>query len=336
MAAKQRFAWLISPKSFIQLIGAEYDLLRKSGSGALVKFYSAAVCILFILLISACSIFYAMELLFHMPHVEFVLALFVSILFVFIYVFLLNTFSKNIFKEEETKVSKEWYRRVNLSDIIRTGFVVFMAFLISKPIEVFIFKNELQTKVEEHRRTVYNDYSQKLVKLNGKEVRQLEAALLFYQQQFANHNSTLIQAEIDKLSARITTINSKEAAVLKNASLRIERSDFLLFRIREVSKKIAGWAICFGLVLLFLLPGYLIYSISATDAYYKLKKDYEVSMVLEEHKVFERLYSTIFLRMYHLDLVYYSTFLDPPFNNKPKPGPPFQTESDFFKKYSGD
>ncbi len=31
--AKERFTWLIKPKSFVQLIGAEYHLLKKSGSG---------------------------------------------------------------------------------------------------------------------------------------------------------------------------------------------------------------------------------------------------------------------------------------------------------------
>jgi len=336
MAARMRFTWLISPKSFIQLIGAEYDILKKSGSVSLLKFYIAAVAILVILLISACSILYAMELLFHMLHVELVLAIFVSLLFVFIYIFLLNTFSKNIFKPDEGKDEKTWYRKIKLSDIIRTGFVVFMAFLISKPVEVFIFQNKLTDKVKTHRVEILSEYNHQLEKLNNKDIRQLQTSIVFYKKQAINYPSPMLLQQIAKLSGKISDIKNKQAVEMQHASIRVEKSDFLLFRIKEVGKDPISWAICAGMIGLFLLPGFLIYSISATDAYYKLKREYEVSMVLEEHRAFEDLYTDIFKQTYQLDRIYYTKFLDPPFNNVPKPKPTFQSQNDFFKKYSSD
>lgn len=335
MPARKRFTWLISPKNFIQVIGAEYDILRKSGSASLLKFYIAAVVIFAILLISACSILYAMELLFHILHVELVLAIFVSLLFVFIYVFLLNTFSKNIFKQKEDKGAKTWYQKFKLSDIIRTGFVVFMAFLISKPIEAFIFRTELTEKVKAHRVEILGEYNQKLERLNGKDIRQLENSIALYEEQVSYPSPMLLQ-EIAKLSTRISAIKNKQKAEMQQAGIRVDRSDFLLFRINEVSKNGIAWVICAGMIGLFLLPGFLIYSISATDAYYKLKREYEISIVLEEYQAFEDLYTDIFKQSYQLDRIYYTKFLDPPFNSKPKSNPTFQTQSDFFKKYSCD
>ena len=179
MNTRKSFTWLISPKSFIQLIGAEYDILKKSGSASLSKFYIAAITIIVILLISICSILYAMELLFHMIHVELILSIFVSLLFVFIYVFLLNTFSKNIFKPNHDKKQNVWLRRIKLSDMIRTGFVVFIAFLISKPVEVFIFQNELMEKVKVHRLDIVSKYNEKLSKLNGHDILKIESSITY-------------------------------------------------------------------------------------------------------------------------------------------------------------
>lgn len=335
MAVRKRFSWLVSPKSFIQLIGAEYDLLKKSGSVSLLKFYIAAISILAILLISTCSIFYAMELLFHILHIEIVLSIFVSLLFVFIYVFLLNTFSKNIFREE-TQKEKKWYHRIRLADVIRTGFVVFMAFLISKPIETFIFQGELTNTVNDHRQELLEGYKQKIEEINARDIHHLNNAISFYQQQLIHYPSPALQQEITKLKSKISAINNNSSNDVRRAQFKLGKSDFLLFRIREVNKKPFAWLICTGIIILFLLPGFLIYSISATDSYYKLKKEYEMSFVLEEYKVFERLYSSIFMENYGLDRVYYTKFADPPFNNSPKPNPTFQSQKNFLEQYSCD
>ncbi len=211
-----------------------------------------------------------------------------------------------------------------------------MAFLISKPIEVFVFNPELNAKVKEHRATIFREYSQKLGSLSKKDVQQIENSIAFYQAQLATHYSIILDKQIGNLNAKISSVKAKQAANLVIANQRIEKSDFLLFRIKQVSKKPIGWLICVLMVFLFLLPGYLIYSISATDVYYKLKKDYERSMVLEEHKAFESLYTEIFKRNFQLDIVYYSKYLDPPFNNRPNPSPKYQSQKDFFKKFSSD
>jgi hypothetical protein len=334
MAGEEKFTWLISSKSFIQLIGAEYDILKKSGSTSVLKFYIAALSIMIILLLSMCSILYAMDLLFHMLHVELLLAIVISILFIFIYIFLLNTFSKHLLNSDGGNKTIPWYQRIKFSDVIRTGFVVFMGFLISKPIEVFFFREKLEKDVRLYKENIMNKYEKKLNELSSKDIQKLQTSISFYQTQLSKHPSNVLMNEVNKLTSQINDINNKQAADLNQADIRIEKSDFLLFRIKKVSKNISAWVICAGMIFLFLLPGFLIYSISSDDDYYRIKKESEEKMIFEEYHSFEIWYSNIFKDLYQLDRGYYTAFEDPPLNTKPKARPSFQSQTDFLNKYS--
>lgn len=336
MAKPNKFNWLISPKSFIQLIGAEYEILKRSGSVSLTKFYVSAVIILVILLISACAIFYAMELLFHLFIVELIFALFLSLLFVFIYIFLLNTFSKNIFSQKSSNDTKTWLLRIKASDLIRTGFVVFMAFLISKPIEVFFLRNMLESKVKNYRKTLLNDYNQKLVLLYDKDIMQLEGLIRFYDIQIGKFPSAALMAQKKSIQQQIDQTRKKQVKEMAAARSRTERSDFFIYRVKVASRKFTSWMICAGMIILFLIPGYLIYSISSADEYYQQKRMYEVNIVLNEYQAFGNFYREIFKNCWALDKTFYTEFDDAPFNNKLKPKVVFQTQEEFIKHFSNE
>lgn len=332
MATGKRFTWLVSPKSFIQLVGAEYEILRKSGSNSLLRFYSAAVLIILILIVSGLSIFYATELLFHSYLLELLLSLFISVLFVFIYIFLINTFSKSIFKRVETPARKK--RLITVSNIIRTGFVILMAFLISKPAEIFLFKKNLETQVVSYRDKLLHEYEKSVKRLNALDIDRLRAKLEFYQKQYNQKALISIKKDINSITSSIKELQNEELSDIKKASERIQRSQFLIYRIKRVCSKPTAWLICVGLIILFLLPGYIIYSISSGDAYYKLKMENEISIVMEEYKVFEKKYAMIFKDTYGLDLVWYSKYEDPPLNTKLKAVPSFEGQAAFLGKYS--
>lgn len=333
--AKERFTWLIKRKSFIQLVGAEYHLLKKSGSNSILKFYIAAVTIVLILLLTICSIFYATDMLFHMPHVEAPLAGFISLLFVFIYIFLLNTFSKQVFADKKIE-EIPWWKRIRIANIVRVGFVVFMAFLIAKPVEIFIFRQRLEPKVEAHRLTMFKSYKGKIESLNNTDIQKIENSLALYQRQYQNYTSPAIDQQIQKLKSQLAVIQSSQVNNFYTAKLRIQASDFLLFRIHTVARSPLSWLICAVTIILFLVPGFLIYSISNNDTYYKLKHDWERKLISEEYNAFCKWYTEIFKENFNLNRTCFSIFEDPPFNEKRKVQPSFQTQSDFLKKFSGD
>ena len=332
--AKERYTWLIKRKSFVQLIGAEYHLLRKSGSNSIWKFYTAAVIIVLILLLTIFSIFYASEMLFHIPEVEVLLAGFISFLFVFIYIFLLNTFSKQVLADKKEKAA--WWKRIRIANIVRIGFVVFMAFLIAKPLEIFIFRERLEPSVNKYKSSMFTSYKTKIESLNNADFQKIRQSLTFYKDQFSKYPSSSIQDQIQNLEDKLAGIQSSQSNNFKVAQQRIERSDFLLYRVQTVSKYTVSWLICAVVIFLFLIPSFLIYSISTNDTYYKLKQDWEKGLISEEYRAFCKWYNQIFKEKFNLERSRYSVFEDPPFNTRRKPKPSFQTQADFTKKFSGE
>jgi hypothetical protein len=320
--ARKHFSWLVAPKGFISLIGAEYDLLSKAGFNVLAKFYTSSVIIVAILIISFLSIHYAIDLLFHMEIIELALSIFLSILFVFLYIFLLNTFTKKN-TNAETNV-------FNLSNVIRIGFVAFIGYMISMPVNLYLFRNNLETEVAVHKQEVLSTHQQKIDALYAADLSRLIQRKSFFQ----NVSSNIPNNDLKWLNQNILELNEKKSRIMAVATNRVENSSFFIYRINllsEVHK--LSFLISIIIVGLFLLPGAIIYSISKNDEYYKLKSEYDSSIILNAYKAFTKEYSFIFLQKYNLRITVYSVYEDPPFNTKRKQDNMYQIESDFFKKY---
>lgn len=335
MVPKNRFTWLISPKSFIELLGAEYELMKRSDSKVLLKFYISGVALLAIFIVSILSIFYAMGLLFHMLPIELSMSGFISLLFVFIYVFLLNTFSKEESKGASEEVRPIWQKRISLSHVIRISFIVFMAFLVSKPIEVFLFEKKLDAKVKIYKNDIVKEYSAKVEKLTSADIGRLNASIEFHKQQLVNYYSVTMVDFIDQEEAQLREIKEKQAKTIERASLKIGQSAFFVYQTQQVSRLPLAWLVCLSMVMLFLLPFILINSIPANDVYYRFKKANERSMIMEEYNAFLSKYSLLFQRHHQLKIEHYTDFEDPPINKKRKPKPNFNPQADFLNKYSG-
>jgi hypothetical protein len=334
MADKQRSGWLISPKSFIQLIGAEYELMKRSGSGSLRKFYVSAVLIVIILLISSLSIYYGMKLLFHDFTVEFILAAFISILFVFIYIFLINTFSKGLFHTANDGKGSIGVMGFKISDIIRTGFVIFMGFLISKPLECYCFRSNLDKETASYQQQLIYSYSAKLELLTYTDSVNLQTKINNYQAQQDLFPSEILVQTIQSLKSRLAQLETTKETEIENAVYQITRCDFLLFRIKRVCRSPLAWLFCLAVIIIFLIPGYLIYSISEGDAYFKMKKENESKLIGEEYEYFLQCYRQVFREKLGLEISFSSVFEDPPFNTRRKADKAYAGQDEFLKKYS--
>lgn len=335
MQKREKFTWLISRKSFIELLGAEYEIMKRSESGVLVKFYISAISLLAILIISILSIFYAMKMLFNMLHIEVLMAGFVSLLFVSIYVFMLNIFSK-----EETKTSGQEtgqpirQRRPGFSDLVRIIFIILMAFLISKPVEVFLFQESLVAKVGNHKQVLLKQYETKVLALNKPDRDHLDSTINLYKNQLSNYNSPTLEAMIANETQKLNSLVKKEGDMIAIAANKINGSSFFIYRCQLVSGIGLAWAICALVISLFLLPFILIYTISPDDAYYRFKRMSESRIILEEYRAFLVKYSHLFLRKYQEDISHFSDFEDPPFNKVRKAKGQYQVQEDFLKKYT--
>lgn len=326
---KQSPFWMVSPKSFIGLIGAEYELMNQSGESVLKKFYISAVLIFVIMITSFLSIFYAVELLTHIQSVEIILSTFLSILFVFIYIFLINTFSK----EKNAPPTKSLFV---FSNIARISFIIFIAFLIAKPIEIFFFQKPLNKDVDQYKAFLFNEHTTKINETFSKDLSSFQQKLKLLKAQ-TQYDTTIFETEIAELIKKVDSIENKKKQMIQFTQAKIETSGFFIYRIKQLYKKrpIAG-LISFLVMVLFGFPVFLIYSISADAKYYELKKKYERDMIEQEYRAFMEKYTELFKSNFGLSLQFYSKYKDPPFNTVPKEDHKYKPSKDFLDKYCPD
>jgi hypothetical protein len=319
--SERKSSWLIKPKSFIKLLGADYELMRKAGGTVLFKFYVSSFVICLIALVSFFSVRYAIELLFHVTVVEVFLSLFLSLLFLLMYVFLINTFTKDV-----------QHRSVfNVSNIVRISFVVFMGFILSKPLEIYVFKDKLNKDVTIYKQRLNEEHNQKISNLFGKDISSLEEQMKRYTVLNKDNSFAL---EIQRINNKIDSINQKKQNLIDASGEKIGKGDYFIYRIKRAAYAYPlSWVLCLGIILLFVLPGFIVYSISKEEVYFKMKKDLETRIIRIAYSNFTKKYSSLFKDKYKLDVEFYSKYEDPPFNKELIKEKSYQSSKEFHTKY---
>lgn len=318
MSRQDQFSWMVNRKGFIKLVGGEYELMHKAGGTVLFKFYLSSVIILLIAVLSFVSIFYAIRLLFHVLLVEIMLSTFLSLLFVLLFIFIVNTFTK------ETRQRKLF----NLSNITRLGFVMFIGFIISKPIEALWYKDTIEADIQNHKTELVKDHSLKINQLFDRDLARLIAEKNKY-------TSMGLPAGIPQIDQQLSLIAQKKNDLAAVSALRIEQGAYFIYRIKIIAGKYPGaWLISLFIVAFFLLPVYLIYSISSDEEYFKTKKEQEKRMIERAYKAFTKKYPEIFLAVFNVKLEFYSKYEDPPFNTLIKKAQVCRSVNDFHERYT--
>lgn len=319
---KPRYVRFWSRRSIVSLIGIDYPILEQSELDNLPKFYLASFLVLCILWISFLSVFYAFDLMFDMWHAELLLSSFFSLMFFTIYIFLIQTFSKEVFPTT-SKV-----KFFNLSNLSRVGFVLMIGFLIAQPVKIFLLKTQLDADIETYKTQLYQDFCKVNQQLYFNDINKLLSDKNRYQ---AMPYSQTLVAEIAKIDTALYLIDQRIAMANLKAKNNISGSNFFIKRIAFAGKYFTAKIVVFLIVVLFFAPIVLIYSISGTSRYYSLKKKNDKNLVLKEYALFKARYSLLFERKYQLqNIVFYEPFLDPPFNTVRKPQPNYLSQADFF------
>lgn len=319
MSRETRSTLMFSPGNFVKLLGEEYHLMRDAG--VLRRFYISSLVIIIILLLTGISITYALDLLFHVITIEITLAIFFGLLFFCIYIFLLNTFAKENRKQRGI---------LNLSNIIRAGFVAFMGFLVAQPLIILLYTNALSPAVENYKQEILTEHAAKIEDLASKEATSLVNKWNYYDDQKKRFGTPAYDKELVKIGDRLKKIHNKTTDLQRIAQQTIDRNSFFLFRVQTVNRRYPlAWLLTSLIVLLFLLPGYLVYTISSQHIYYIMKKAREREIISTAFQLFGDRYKT----MFNEQLTIFSRYEDPPFNTVRKQQPVAASIADFFQKY---
>lgn len=320
MKQAKGFSWMIRPRGFVKLLGGEYDLMQRAGGRVLLKFYASSISILLIAVLTFLSTRYAVELLFHIVAVEIGLSFFLSGLFVLMYIFIINTFSKEIRKSD----------MFGMSNITRVGFVIFMGFILSKPIEAYFYKAKLDDHIVGYRKQLNLEHAGKINQLFDVDIDKMLKQKKHYEQLYVHDG---FSNEIAKLSQSINLLDQKKQKLISSSESRIDNAEYFIYRVKTVSGTYPlSWLVCLVIILFFLLPGYLIYSISTDDEYYRMKNEQEKRLVGNAYTAFTEKYTTLF-KKHDMELDFYSKYEDPPFNTILKKDPAAKPASDFYNRF---
>lgn len=324
--SRKRLDALLSSR-IIDVIGVEYALLRQCDGRTKTKFYIAGISIIIITIITFCSLFYAFNLLFNNLVVEVLIALFVSFVFLNIYILLLSTFSK------KTLTFQQQRSVVNMSNVSRIGFVIFIAFIISKPIEIYVLRKKLDGEVSLHRRHLVDVFIAENDQLFSQDISSLDRQKLLLKKEISFDSVSGIE-RINKINDKVNSLNSLKRIDEQRIISGINQSEFFVLRVKHADGRYpVSWVICFIVIIFFLLPGYLVYSISGQNQYYKLKHEGEREAILNDYRHFKLVYSRIFFLKFGLNHVnFYEVYNDAPFNTELRQGPTYQSQKDFLKK----
>jgi hypothetical protein len=290
------------------------------------RFVSAAFCVVLILFLSAVSVYYAFELMFHKWYVQILLSLFFSLTFGIIYILLIQTFSK------QPLAQKSRYR-LNASNILRGGFIMFIGFLISKPIEILILTLPISEEIAVYKQGLSTSFEKQTIALYATDINKLKTRQA-YNEKIKN---SLPPDEVLVIDNQLREIKTKQQEEIEKADDRIVHSAFFLQRIKfAINRHPISWFICVCIIFLFSVPAILVYTVSSDNDYYVGKRAKEREIVLDHYTDFTLRYTKVFADSYQLkNIFFYEKYLDPPFRTQRIQPPACQTETDFFTLFIG-
>lgn len=314
-----------SRKTLVSLIGIDYSLLLKSSEYNISKFVLAGMFVVFILILSFVSVYYAFDLMFNIWEVQILLSLFFSMMFATIYVLLLQTFSKRAFGGEGK------HSKLNLSNITRGLFIVFIGFLLSKPIEILYLRNELNDEIDYYKKTISLQLERQTEGIYKTDIIKLKTKIA----SFKGVLSELQKEDLSKLNFSLEELLNKIEVLKTNANNKIKNSDYFTKRVIIASTKYpSSWLICGVIILCFSLPVGLIYTISSDDEYYALKRHHDEALVKYHYEIFIKKYSETFKKKFNIENIqFYEPWQDPPFRTKRIEKKIALQQNDFFKPF---
>lgn len=316
MQQSERSFWTLLEKQFIRLAGGDYFLVMRADPVLARKYAIAGVLMLGLLLLSLISVFYGMDLLFHNWPAELGLSCFIACLFCFIYVFLMTTFTR--------RASGSY---LTTSNIVRIFFVVFIALLVAKPLEVWLFSARIEKSVAERKEIILQEYRDGAYRLYQRDLQALKnkRERILKKPFYEAEELMPVSEALDRIN---TQIQESEVLLVR----RLAQTSLLIYRIQTVSGYPAAWLISLIVIGIFLLPGLLVYTVANDSRYFESKQRKERQLVTDEYASFLLRYRMLLVK-WDQTVTHYSVYTDPPFNTQRKTQPGHTGQDSFFEKY---
>ncbi len=284
-------------------LAAEDAFILKSCEPKVSRYFLLiGLIVLFIYLLCAVSIGLFIYSFIINYFVIFFLTLFISLFIINLYLFILHNITPNLLPNNATNTSNFF------ESLLKLGFLIFLAIAISKPIEIFIFKDnaEFQRALEDFKDQKLEDF-----KINLSEL--YVDRLKYINEKYDNSQTFNEREQYKKAFENIIENNSQR---VDQMALSIENSFFFIEKTKILFKIKESKYVTFFISFLFILPWFLKIILRNNNPYYELKKYIEIRMIKEDYVSFIGHKNSLLYRFKDYRLLMPPKYLDPPFNTK--------------------
>jgi hypothetical protein len=221
-----------------------------------------------------------------------------------IYILLLNTMSRNLLPFKTNKKS------ILISWVYRISFILFLAIVISKPIEVKLLEARLDQDILEYKNEQLKNYA------------------VFVKNYYQKQDSLLLN-EINRIvslgSNNTTLITYYNSKLIENSQLRfsmiydmdilINKSSYFTQRLILINNNYPWcWLITLITFVIFTLPVAIKLTMDEDDEFHQAKRFIEVNLVETEYKLFKDKYISICNNKLDRKHTINEKYIDAPFN----------------------
>ncbi|MBO6516518.1 MAG: DUF4407 domain-containing protein [Bacteroidia bacterium] len=270
-------------KICVRLAGEDYEAYKQCAQGTRKNLLLIGALVVFIFVLTFLGIMEAFTEFFHSNLVGVVIGLFFAWIVSNMYLLLLYTLNRNVLVPEDRSVPSK------VSFNIRLATVAFLGFMVSKPIEHFLFRSTIQEPIELIK-------AEKLLEIQTGIEENYQHMLLFVDQE------------------RKKKLTAKRDADLRDVEELIASNSYYIQGLKLINGNSSAWALTGFIVLLYCLPIFWKRSIPIDSVYYKNKRDKQVGLVLNAYSEFKELYAKTMSRFSKESLTFTETHVDPPFN----------------------
>lgn len=316
----------IKERRLLSLIGVEYALASDTETPTKGKLYLTCCFIVVNAVLALVSMYYAFDNLFKSIFIGMLLALFFALLFFNLYVFLIQTFSKNSFTYKTKKMG------IRLSNVTRIGFVLSIGFIVACPLYVLVSEKSIASNIQLYKQELIHAFNTKNAILHNKEIKRIDEEIIRYNLQ---SQLKILGAETNLKESKIKRQQEDEIYSSENIRAADEINDSIFF-LKEIQVGLVqhtmSWLVIALVLLLFALPVFLVQSISSNNEYFIKRTESEKRLILFHYEKFKENYSSIFKR-FGLDKSFHENYIDPPFNTTKPQEPELLSQDDFVKTF---
>ncbi len=293
-------------KSLCTLSADDYNIISRCNLDLQNRFAAIGLFVFCIFVICFLSFFIAFTTLFQNFAIGVLIGIIFSVMITNIYLLILYTLSKNtlpVISDTKSKI---------FSIGIRLTFVCFIAVIVSKPIEVFLFSGALNHEIEIHRNEEIKSYSDSINKYFTAEIAVIK---LIADQEKIQSSKNIPNTQLEYYENLIERKSERKNESIKAMAKLVNNNTYFLYGIKVLCTKYLGcWVFTFFIIVIFLAPAYLKNYIGEQEEYFLKKKQIETQIVVDEYSTFKIKYSQLFQQSQYQYKQFSESFIDAPFN----------------------